>query len=71
MVKISENKIWRIVARINDEIIVKQAGNIEKATRSARNAVCQRLCDSAGTKEDVISLTILSALRCMFNTMMN
>jgi len=53
MVKISENKIWRIVARINDEIIVKQAGNIEKATRSARNAVCQRLCDSAGIEYEL------------------
>ena len=47
MVRTSENKIWRVVARIDDEIIIKQASSIEKATRSARNAVCQRLCDSA------------------------
>lgn len=47
MAKISENKIWRVIARIDDEIIIKQASSIEKATRSARNAVCQRLCDCA------------------------
>ncbi|MBT4066966.1 MAG: hypothetical protein HOE76_07105 [Euryarchaeota archaeon] len=47
MTIISENKVWRIVARIDDEIIIKQAGSIEKATRSVRNAVCQRLCDAA------------------------
>ena len=47
MAKISENKIWRIAARIDDEIIIKQASSIEKATRSVRNAVFQRLCDSA------------------------
>ena len=47
MVKTSENKIWRIAARIDDEVIIKQASSIEKAIRSARNAVCQRLCDSA------------------------
>ena len=41
------NKIWRIVARIDDEIIIKQSASVEKAIRSARNAVCQRLCDSA------------------------
>ena len=41
-------KTWRIIARIDDEIIVKQAPTVEKAIRSARNAVCQRLCDSAG-----------------------
>ena len=69
MAKISENKIWRIIARIDDEIIIKQASSVEKVTRSARNAVCQRLCDSAGieyeldggrvsgTKQGVTSLT--------------
>ena len=41
MAKISENKIWRIIARIDDEIIIKQASSVEKATRSVRNAVCQ------------------------------
>ena len=35
MVRTSENKIWRVVARIDDEIIIKQASSIEKATRSA------------------------------------
>ena len=48
MARISENKTWRVVARIDDEIIVKHASSVEKATRSTRNAVCQRLCDSAG-----------------------
>ena len=47
MAKVSENNVWRVVARIDDEIIIKQASSIEKAIRSARNAVCQRLCDSA------------------------
>ena len=53
MAKISENKIWRIIARIDDEIIIKQACSVEKATRSARNAVCQRLCDSAGIEYEL------------------
>lgn len=48
MVRYSENKIWRIVARVDDEIIVKSANSIERAVRSARNAVCKRLCDAAG-----------------------
>ena len=53
MAKISENKIWRIIARIDDKIIIKQASSVEKATRSARNAVCQRLCDSAGIEYEL------------------
>lgn len=48
MVRYSENKIWKIVARVDDEIIVKSATSIERAVRSARNAVCKRLCDAAG-----------------------
>ena len=47
MAKVSENNVWRVIARIDDEIIIKQASSIEKAIRAARNAVCQRLCDSA------------------------
>jgi|TARA_B110000914_G_C15494442_1_gene462447 hypothetical protein len=47
MAKISDNKVWRIIARIDDDIIIKQASSVEKAIRSARNAVCQRLCNSA------------------------
>ena len=46
-------KTWRIIARIDDEIIVKQASTVEKAIRSARNAVCQRLCDSAGIEYEL------------------
>jgi len=46
-------KTWRIIARIDDEIIVKQAPTVEKAIRSARNAVCQRLCDSAGIQYEL------------------
>ena len=46
-------KTWRIIARIDDEIIVKQAPTVEKAIRSARNAVCQRLCDSAGIEYEL------------------
>ena len=53
MGKITENKIWRVVARIDDEIIIKQASSVEKATRSTRNAVCQRLCDSAGIEYEL------------------
>ena len=53
MTKISENKVWRIIARIDDEIIVKQASSVEKSTRSLRNAVCQRLCDSAGIEYEL------------------
>ena len=53
MVKTSDNKIWRVLARIDDEIIIKQASSVEKATRSARNAVCQRLCDSAGIEYEL------------------
>ena len=53
MAKINEKKVWRIVARIDDEIIVKQASSVEKATRSVRNAVCQRLCDSAGIEYEL------------------
>jgi hypothetical protein len=47
MAKISDNKVWRVIARIDDDIIIKQASSVEKAIRSARNAVCQRLCNSA------------------------
>ena len=47
MAKISDNKVWRVIARIDDEMIIKEASSIEKATRSARNAICQRLCDAA------------------------
>ena len=46
-------RTWRIIARIDDEIIVKQAPTVEKAIRSARNAVCQRLCDSAGIEYEL------------------
>ena len=46
-------RTWRIIARIDDEIIVKQAPTVEKAIRSARNAVCQRLCDSAGIQYEL------------------
>ena len=53
MVRTSENKIWRVVARIDDKIIIKQASSVEKATRSARNAVCQKLCDSAGIEYEL------------------
>ena len=53
MAHISENKIWRIAARIDDEIIIKQAVSIEKATRMVRNAVCQRLCVSAGIEYEL------------------
>ena len=53
MAHISENKIWRIAARIDDEIIVKQAVSVEKATRMVRNAVCQRLCVSAGMEYEL------------------
>ena len=53
MGKITENKIWRVVARIDDEIIIKQASSVEKATRSTRNAVCQRLCDSTGIEYEL------------------
>ena len=53
MANISDNKVWRIVARINDEIIVKQAVSVEKAMRSVRNAVCQRLCDSDGIEYEL------------------
>ena len=53
MANISDNKVWRIVARINDEIIVKQAASVEKAMRSVRNAVCQRLSDSAGIEYEL------------------
>ena len=53
MVRTSENKIWRIIARIDDEIIVKQASSVEKATRSVRNAVFQRLCDSASIEYEL------------------
>ena len=48
MAKIDGKKVWRVVARVDDEIIVKQSDVVEKAIRSARNAVCQRLCKSAG-----------------------
>ena len=48
MAKIDGRKVWRVVARVDDEIIVKQSDVVEKAIRSARNAVCQRLCKSAG-----------------------
>ena len=47
MTKVSDNNVWRVIARIDDEIIIKQASSAEKAIRSARNAVCQRICDSA------------------------
>ena len=50
---INQEKTWRIVARIDDEIIVKQATTVEKVIRSARNAVCQRLCDSAGIEYEL------------------
>ena len=53
MARISENKTWRVIARIDDEIIVKHASSVEKATRSTRNAVCQRLCDSAGIEYEL------------------
>ena len=53
MAHISENKIWRIAARIDDEIIIKQAVSIEKATRMVRNAVCQRLCVSTGMEYEL------------------
>jgi hypothetical protein len=35
----SESKIWRIVARVDDEIIVKEGNRKVKVVRSARNAV--------------------------------
>ena len=44
----SENKIWRIVARVDDEIIVKEGNRKVKVVRSARNAVVQKLCNSVG-----------------------
>ncbi len=47
MAKFSGNKVWRIAARVDDEIIIKEAGSVEIAIRSVRNAVCQRLCNSA------------------------
>ena len=47
MTKVSDNNVWRVIARIDDEIIIKQASSVEKAIRSARNAVCQRLCYSS------------------------
>ena len=53
MADIKRNMVWRIVARINDEIIVKQAQSVEKAQRAARNAVCKRLCDSAGIEYEL------------------
>jgi len=53
MTRVNENKIWRVVARIDDEIIVKQAASVEKATRSARNAVCLRLCSSAEIEYEI------------------
>ena len=53
MADIKKNMVWRIVARINDEIIVKQAHSVEKAQRAARNAVCKRLCDSAGIEYEL------------------
>ena len=43
---ISGNKIWRIVARVDDEIIIKESMRKERAIRSARNAVVQKLCTS-------------------------
>ena len=46
MSKGSENKIWRIVARVDDEIIVKEAKRRGKLARSIRNAVVQKLCRS-------------------------
>ncbi len=46
MSKGSENKIWRIVARVDDEIIVKEAKRKGKLVRSIRNAVVQKLCRS-------------------------
>jgi len=42
----SDNKIWRIVARVDDEIIVKEAKRKGKVVRSIRNAVVQKLCRS-------------------------
>jgi hypothetical protein len=47
MATVDESKVWRVIARINDQIIVKNASSVEKAIRSARNAVCVRLCGSA------------------------
>ena len=47
MAKIDENRVWRVIARIDDNIIVKSASSVEKAIRSARNAVCIRLCKTA------------------------
>lgn len=39
--------IWRTIARIDGEIIIKQSQNRNRAIKSARNAVCQRLCNVA------------------------
>ena len=47
MARIDENRVWRVIARIDDNIIVKSASSVEKAIRSARNAVCIRLCKTA------------------------
>jgi hypothetical protein len=51
--RVNENKIWRIMARINDEVIVKQSHSVERAIRSVRNAVCQRICDSTGIEYEL------------------
>tara|TARA_B100000575_G_scaffold110070_1_gene87621 strand:+ start:949 stop:1593 length:645 start_codon:yes stop_codon:yes gene_type:complete len=48
MSNLEDNMVWRIIARINDEIIVKESSSAEKAIRAARNAVCKRLCDTVG-----------------------
>ena len=43
----SDNRVWRIIGRVDDEIIVKQSKRKSRAIKSIRNAICQRLCNSA------------------------
>ena len=53
MTVFNQNKVWRIIARVDDRIIVKNAHSVEKAIRAARNAVCTRLCKSAGIQYEL------------------